>query len=290
MNRLWAVALILYLGALGDTWAAPIVVTDDVERSVRLNGPATRIVTLEPFLTELVFAVGAGSQLVGIAKGSNFPFETFAIPKVRGVSGFLDEQGAALKPDLVIASIDGINPDEVDRISAMGAAVFVAYARRLDHVPRLLRTFGILTGKGGESAASEYETRIEQIRQANRGKSKIPVMVEIQHRPITTVSASHFLNDALQVCAAENVFAAQVAVTPAVTWEQVYKRNPRAVVGFGSASSVDEFNGNWAMCRQLDAVREGRLLFLDTDVVQHPTTRTPDHVARLCRLLDTVRP
>ena len=283
-------ALALHAGTMEHTFGGPIVLTDDAERTVRLMGPATRVVTLEPFLTELVFAAGAGPQLVGVATGSYYPFETFAIPKVRSVDSFIFEQHSTMKPDLVLASIDGLNPDQVERISAMGTSVYVAYARRLDHVPRLLRTIGLLTAKNAEGAAQEYEETINRIRAAHRGKAKFPVFVEIRHRPLTTVSASHFLNDIVDLCGGQNVFATQTAITPEVLWDQVYRRTPRAILGFGSASSMDEFSGNWAVRRQLEAVREGRLLLLDTDVIQHPTTRTPGHVAQVCKLLDTVRP
>ena len=290
MKRAWLLVLALHLLTAGNLRAQPTVVTDDVERTVRLQKPPARIVTLEPFLTELVFALGRGAELVGIAQGSRYPFETYAIPKVRGISGFLQGQGAAMKPDLVIASIDGIDPDQMDRIAAMGPAVVVVHARRLNDVPRLLRLLGTLTSSDGESAAQGFENRLERMKAANRGKPRVSAMVEIQHRPLTTVSAGHFLTDALEICAADNVFAPQIAVTPEVPWDLVYRRNPRAIVGFGSASGEEEFKGNWAVRRALEAVREGRLLYMESDVVQHPSPRTPDDIARLCKLLDTVRP
>jgi len=290
MKRTWLLAFALNLIAVGDLGAATIVVTDDVERTVRLQKAPTRIVTLEPFLTELVFALGRGAELVGIAQGSRYPFETYAIPKVRGISGFMQGQAAVLKPDLVIASIDSIDPDQTDRIAAMGTAVAVVHARRLNDVPRLLRLLGTLTEGDGESVARDFEHRLEKMKSANLGKPRVSVMIEIQHRPLTTVSAGHFLTDALEICAASNVFSPQIAVTPEVPWELVYRRNPRAIVGFGSASGEEEFKGNWAVRRALEAVREGRLLYMESDVVQHPTPRTPDDVARLCKLLDTVRP
>jgi len=289
-SRLLALAWLVCSTVAAGAQAAPIGVTDDVGRGVYLHKAAARIVALEPFLTELVFAVGAGNRLVGIAKGSHYPFETFAIPKVRSPGAFILEQFASMKPDLVIVSIDSVDPEQVERMIAMGTSVYVVQVRGLEDIPRLLRTFGTLTSQDAEGVANQFEDRIGQLRKDNRGKRRISVMVELRHRPLTTVSAGHFLSEALEICGADNVFATQTALMPEVLWEQVYRRNPRAIVGIGSASNADEFTQNWSVRRQLEAVREGRLLFVNSDVVEQPTPRTPDDIAQLCKKLDAIRP
>ncbi len=269
---------------------AQVTLSDDVGRTVRLAKPAARIVTLEPFLTELVFAAGAGDRLVGVSSDSHYPFETFRIPKVRDVSTFLSGQVSSLKPDLVLAWAEAIEPEQVERITAAGMTVFVAHARRLDDVPRLLRSIGGLTGYDANLPAVGFERSLERLRQANATKPKVSAMVEVRHKPLTTVSARHFLSDALEVCRAENVFATQTAARPEVSVEQVMRRAPHVIIGFGSASSIEEFKGNWSLRQQLEAVRAGRLVFLQSDVIYQPTTRSLEHVAQLCERLDGVRP
>jgi iron complex transport system substrate-binding protein len=268
---------------------AQVSLTDDVGRPIRVAKPAERVVALEPFLTELVFAVGAGERLVGISSESRYPFETFRIAKVRDASAFIG-RAASLKPDLVLAWADSIEPEQVERITAAGMTVFVADAPRLADVPRLLRIIGALTGQNGNMAALDFEQGLERLQQSNIGKPKVGAMVEVRHKPLITVSARHFLSDALQICRAENVFATQVAAMPEVYLEQVMRRAPHVIIGFGSASSAEEFKTSWSVRQELEAVRAGRLLFLQSDVIKQPTTRSLEQVAQLCERLDSVRP
>lgn len=267
-----------------------VFVTDDVGRSIHVQTPAIRIVALEPFLTELVFAVGAGRQLVGVSFESRFPVDTFSIPKVRNAATFMIEQMAQMKPDLVLAWAESIDPDEVERISSSGTNIFVAQSRRLDDVPRLLGAIGTMTGHDASAIADTYTRRLDQLRALNAKKVKVSAFVEIRHRPLTTISSRHFLSDALEICRAENVFSTQVAITPEVYWEQVFRRSPQVIVGFGSASNAEEFERNWSVRRGLDAVRTERLVFVDSEVIQQPTTRTPEQVLQLCERIDRVRP
>src|SRR5688500_9987137 len=81
--------------------AAEIALRDDLGREVRLARPAGRIVTLAPFLTELVFSAGAGARLVGVSAHSDFPPEARALPRVASAAAFSVEAVAAVKPDLV---------------------------------------------------------------------------------------------------------------------------------------------------------------------------------------------
>src|SRR6185437_11124967 len=83
--------------------AAGISLTDDLGRKVRLEHPARRIVTLAPFLTELVYSAGAGERVVGVSAYSDWPPETRKLPQVASAAGTSIESIAALRPDLVLA-------------------------------------------------------------------------------------------------------------------------------------------------------------------------------------------
>jgi len=271
--------------------SAPLFVTDDGGRTVHMKEPAKRIVALEPFLAELVFALGAGKQLVGVNGDSSYPPEVFRIAKVSATpSIFILEQLPIMKPDLVLAWVETIQENEIERISAAGPAVFVADARHLEDVPRVLKALGVLLGRGAADVIEAYERKLDDLRAANARKVPVNAFVELQHRPLTTVSAKHFLSEALEVCRATNVFNTQIDVTPKVSWEQVERRNPWAIVGFGSSSNEEEFRRNWNLRRGLRAVQAGNFVYIPSDVTVQPTTRTPDDIERICVGLDRVRP
>lgn len=269
--------------------AAPIQLRDDLGRDVTLAGPAQRIVTLAPFLSELVFAAGAGGRIVGVSAYSDYPAEARRLPVVSSAAGLSIEPLAALHPDLVIAWRDSFRAEDIERIGGFGAAVYVAVGRRLDDVPRLLRVIGAATALDVSAQVSAFEREIAALRATYSSKPRIDAFLEIWHRPLTTVSGSHFINDALELCGARNVFKDLSGVAPQVAWEEVYARDPFVIVGTGSAASEAQFRANWGERATLSAVRAGRLVWADADTLQRPTTRTPRGIRRLCEAFDRAR-
>jgi iron complex transport system substrate-binding protein len=122
--------------------------TDGLNRTVTLKGPAKRVVSLAPSDTELLYEVGAGAQVVGVDDFSDFPAEVATLPKVGGSKGSYDLKAiAALKPDLVlVAQIN--TPALVQSLQDRGLTVF--YLKNPEHRVDLytnLQAVGTLMGK-----------------------------------------------------------------------------------------------------------------------------------------------
>ncbi len=102
-----------------------ITLTDGMKRTVTLAGPAQRVVSLAPNLTEILFAIGAGSQVVGRDEFSDYPAEVKSLPSVGGSMGKLNPEAIVnLKPDLVLAT--GINTnDQVLSLEKLGLTVYM---------------------------------------------------------------------------------------------------------------------------------------------------------------------
>jgi iron complex transport system substrate-binding protein len=269
--------------------AASISIKDDLDRSVELKQPAQRIVTLAPSLTELAFSVGAGSRVVGVSAYSDYPPEAKKLPQVSTAAAYSIESIAALKPDLVLAWRDSVRREDIERITAFGAAVFVAHSRNFEDVPRLLKAIGTLTGLDGAAPAAQYQAKLARVRRDYAGKRELSALLEIWNRPLTTIAGRHFMNEALEICGARNVFQDLDGVAPVVPWEEVYRRDPELVVGASSAAGAGEFRANWRERPTLRAVRSDRLVFVDADRIQRLTARTPDGIAALCEAIARVR-
>ena len=141
---------------------APVTVTDGLNRSVTLAaGAAQRVVSLAPSNTEILFAVGAGSQLVGRDEFSNYPAEALDIPSVGGSMGnYNAETIVSLKPDLVLAA--EINPPElVENLAGLGLTVYLLpNPTDIEGVYANLLTVAQLTGH-----TAEAETLVASLRQ-----------------------------------------------------------------------------------------------------------------------------
>lgn len=269
--------------------AAPIALTDDSGRKVELKAPAKRIVALAPFLTELAFSAGAGPRVVGVSAYSDYPAEARGLPQVSSAVGLSIESIAALRPDLALVWKDSVRSEELDRLKGFGIAVFVAQARTLEDVPRLMQAIGRLVGSDAAPQATAYREKLSRLRARHAGLAPIPVLLEVWHKPLTTIAGPHWINEALEVCGARNAFKDLPGVAPLVSWEDVYARDPAAIVGGGSGSSETEFLANWRARPTLAAVRSGRLVFIHPDTIQRPTARLAQGVEQLCAGLARVR-
>jgi iron complex transport system substrate-binding protein len=279
-----------FLATLAFAAPAQITMRDDLLRPIVVKEPATRIVTLAPFLTELVYAVGAGDRLVGVSQFSDYPPEARKLPQVATGAGFTLERIASLNPDLVLAWKDGIRREDAERISGFGAIVYVASARTLEDVPRLLEVIGLLTGTDGVRPKVDFQEKLTALRKKNEAKPRLTVFMEIWNRPLTTISGTHYMNQALEICHGDNVFKELTRVAPTVEWEDLYSRNPSVIVGAASAQDEKEFRSNWEIRPGLEAVKENRLVYIANDALLRPSTRVLTGIDELCTGLDKFRP
>jgi len=119
--------------------SAQISVRDDYGKEVRLEKPAGRIVSLAPHLTELVYAAGAGAQLVGAVEHSDFPAAASSLPRVGGDARIDLEAVIALRPELIVAWPNAGSLRAVERLAELGLPVFRSEPRELDDIARTWR-------------------------------------------------------------------------------------------------------------------------------------------------------
>ena len=285
----WAAAACAAAALHGAAACAAIELRDDAGREVRRASPARRVITLAPFLTEIAFEVGAGPRLVAVSEHSDWPEAARALPQVGNAFTFSLERIAALHPDLVLVWKDSVRSADIARLEGFGARVFVVDARTLADVPRALSNVARLAGGDATGALRDYRAKLESLRAAHASLAPIPVLLEIWHQPLTTVGGRHFMNEALAICGARNAFDDLPGVAPVVPWEEVYRRDPHAIVAVSEGMTREQFVASWRARPTLCAVKSGRLVFVSPDRLQRQSARLADGVGELCAALDRVR-
>jgi iron complex transport system substrate-binding protein len=268
---------------------AEISLVDDLGRRVTLAGPAKRVVTLAPSITEAAFAVGAGARVVGVSAWSDFPPEAARLPAVSTAFGVDLEALAKLAPDLVIAWKDSFRAADIPRLEALGARVVVVQSRTLAEIPRLLAVTAALTGTDASPATRAFEARLAAVRARHADRAPVRVFLEISHRPLMTVAGAHFMNEALAACGAANVFGELREVAPQVSWEELFARNPAAILGTGPEEGEADFHAAWRERAGLEAVRRGRVAFVASRALGRPSPRVVEGIEALCAAVDRVR-
>jgi iron complex transport system substrate-binding protein len=267
---------------------AAVEAIDDGGATVRLDRPAARVVSLAPHLTELMFAAGAGSRLVGVVRDSDFPPEARAIEQIGDAIGVDYERVLMLQPDLVLAWGSGNRISIVERLRSLGLSVLVLEPRRLEDIGRHLRLLGSLTGtdETARRAADAYDARLAALRAGARG-APVDVMFELWHHPIMTVNGEHMVSDVLRTCGGRNVFGDLPQLAAEVSLEQVLVRDPEAIVVGSEAPGAGI--ADWRGYPYLRAVADGRVFQVPADLITRQTPRILDAAAQICGDLDRVR-
>lgn len=289
-NRLFAAFTAILAFSLPAA-AADLVFKDDTGKEVRLKGPAKRIVALAPHIAESLYAVGAGSQLVGTVDYSDYPPEAKKVARVGGYSRVDLEAVAALKPDLVLAWESGNNMNQVDKLKALGLTVYVSQPNRMEDVAGQLERLGQLAGTENvaKAAADRFRQRIESLRKANAGKPPVRVFYQIWKTPLMTVGGPQIISDAIKLCGGENVFGQINKMAPTVSVEAVLEANPEAIIATGMGDARPDWLGDWDQWTQLLAVKRKNLFHINPDIMQRHTPRILDGAEKLCAALDTAR-
>ncbi len=261
--------------------AAAMQVVDDSGQSLEWARPPQRIVSLTPHLTELLFAVGAGSQLVGVDSASDYPAAAQALPRIGDYSRVNFEHILALKPDLVVVWLDGNRAADIHGLKKMGLPVLHTRATKLDDVARLLRLLGQTTGHvaQGDAAARDFSARLAALHVPISNRPPLAVFYQVWDRPLMTVGGTHWISDALAVCGARNVFADLRAASPVVSREAVLRRAPALIV---SGSDAPDVRRQWQRFASLPAVKKNAFVRVDADLLHRPTPRLIEGVAELC--------
>jgi len=243
-----------------------IVAVDDAGDTLRLDAPARRIVSLDPTTTELLFAIGAGSAIVGRTDACDFPAGARAVPSLGGGIPPTVEAVVGARPDLVLLYHAAVNAQPAARLRALGIPLARLRTDRLDAVPRLTRMLGELTGasRGADSVAEAYARDIARERDASRDAraTPLPVVIVAWTQPLIVLGAGSYVSEAVELAGARNIFDDISAPSAQVTLEAVVDRAPRAVIAM-DASGVSSLRPEWPVIR------------LQESAYNHPGPRMP---------------
>ena len=213
-----------------------ITVIDRVGRSVTIDHIPQRIVSLTPSTTELLFAIGAGSSVVGATKHCNYPAEATEIPRVG--SGLLEgtsrEAILALNPDLVLCKWDTHEP-LVALFERVGIPTINLGAETLDELFGEARLLGRATGHEQQAEALIKQMTERRDRLIKRVATLAPgqqrsVFYEVWDDPLMTAGSKSFIGELLHMGRMKNIFEDTNVPYPRVSSEVVVDRNPDVIL------------------------------------------------------------
>ena len=285
--RLTQIALLICSTA---ALAQPITVTDDDGRSITLEQPAQRIISLAPSLTELLFAAGAGEHVVGVSEYSDYPPEAASKPIVGRYDLLNMEAIVALGPDLIVAWRSGNPRAGVQRLIDLGFNVYVAEPTTLASIADHIDSFALLAGtqQTGGATSRYFRDRLAELSAEFQSRDRVSVFYQVWNEPLISVGGNELINDIITLCGGSNIFA-DLGLAPKVSEEAVLQRDPQAIIASGMDVSRPEWLDEWLRWPQLQAVANNDLYFIPPDLVQRHSLRVLSGAEQMCQHIETVR-
>jgi iron complex transport system substrate-binding protein len=233
---------------------------------------ALRVVSLAPSLTREVYDLQAGDLLVGAT--SYCPLPGGSSVRIVGSPGRINIEGVyALRPDLVLASTDCNGRSDVDALRRLGCTVkvFAGCESFSCMCESFLELGGILDRRArAEAVLKDVKARLAGAQDKLRGRARPRVFWQIGAAPLVTASNATFSGEFLVRAGAENIFGDAPTAYPRVNAEEVLRRNPDVII---VVSRMEPGAGPspWERFNAVEAVKKGRIVELDADLVCQPT-------------------
>ncbi|WP_394777913.1 cobalamin-binding protein [Undibacterium sp.] len=271
---------------------ATVSVQDDAQHAVSLDKPAQRIISLAPHTTEILFAAGAGPQVVGVSEYSDFPEQAKKIPSVGNVFALDIERVLALKPDLVVVWGTGNGAALADKLRGLHLNVYQSDPHDYEGIASSIERLAVLAGTPaiGNKAAAAFRQRLDSLRTTYRqapDAKPVTVFYQIWRSPLMTLNDTHMVSSAIRLCGGENIFGKQREVSPTVNVEAVLKANPEVIMT--TDGEKQDSLADWLRFSKLSAVEHANLYVVKGDWINRSGPRILDGTEAVCKFLDSAR-
>ncbi len=262
-------------------------VVDDLGRSVGIDSAARRIVSLAPSLTEMLFALDADTQVVGVTSFCDYPPAAARKAVVGDLVTPDIERILALNPDLVLISVEGNSQHTFTMLEQLGVRTFVSNPRDIQGVYKSMRDIGMLLGaadraKGVVDSLRRLERRLRDARPARSAS----VLILLSLQPLMSVGSGTFVDEVIALAGGRNAAAGLAGNYPTLNREILLRMNPDIVL-YPDDMGIDEeqLRSGFPEWRELGAMQRGAFWRIDADLYLRPGPRVFQAAAELQRLL-----
>src|SRR5271157_4031905 len=281
---LLAVPLLLLLSGA----ASARTVKDQTGRSVNVPNNPHRLVSLAPNITEIVYALGLGDELVGDTDYCDFPPQAKNKPHVGTMVNPSLERIVALKPDLALGTPEANRRETADQLERLGIPLYGVTASTLAGTLASMEDLGQILGHVAEarSLVAKLQVRIDSVEKRIAGQPKPKVLFVVWYRPLITVGPNSFVADVIRAAGGVPIGENLKGEWPRLTLEELLPRNPDVILLPKTESfspTEDEFRRlpGW---KELGAVKEGHMYFV-SETIMRPGPRLVDALEELAGVL-----
>ena len=275
------IILLILVGLYTAVNASEIVVSDDWQRTVSLNAPAHRIITLAPHLTELVYSAGGSEYLVGVSEHSDYPPQVLNLPVVADYRTFNQELLLKLAPDLILVWGVMLKQPVFRRLNATGYNFYVSQPNDFEDIANTLEDIGTLIGQSQTSIAraDEFRRTLESLRRTVQTSRKTAYLLWL--KPTLSVNRTSWMSKAIGLCGGINIYADLEPQVVRLSRETLLLSNLDYVIhsfesGIDKETIVNLFG------------KEIPSRYIESDLIQRPSLRIVQGVEKICRVYNPI--
>lgn len=267
-------------------WLLALVAGGCRQPSVHLpSGPAQRVVSLAPSITELLFALGAGGQVVGRTVYCKYPPASLGVPSVGDGLNPNVEAIVARRPDLVVLYRSPHTAAAARQLETLDVRSLVLRHDRLEDIAHTARLLGQATGH--TAAGNAIAHTIDSLLEAPLPPGlRVRLAVVVWDNPPIVIAGGSYLDQLIRLAGARNAFSDLATPSATVSIETIAARDPDLILVLrerdDTASPAYAKRPEWRVVR---AVRQNRFVILPAELFGQPSPRAPEAVAWLRRHL-----
>ncbi len=272
--------------------AFPMTITDDDGVKVTIDHAPTRIVTFAPSMTEIVYALGLGDEVVGVSGPyDNYPSQAATVEQVGGAGDFgVDpdvEKVVALQPDLFL-TIAGGDQWKV-KLRDLGIPVVTLNATGFDDLVHDIRTVGTVTGavQPADALATKMEADGKAVTAQVAAEPAVSCFYEVYFPPLTTVGPNTFIYDLLERAGCDPVSSAAKSDYPEWSVDDLVAEGPAVYIATDESGVDVRQISKRAGFSAIPAIANGRVVIVTSDLISRPGPRV---VEGLQQLADALHP
>ncbi|HEX3145051.1 MAG TPA: cobalamin-binding protein [Pyrinomonadaceae bacterium] len=262
-------------------------VTDEAGRRVRIPQKIDRIVSLAPNLTEIVYAVGAGEQLVGDTEYCDYPPQAKNVAKIGDTLHPSIERIIALKPQIVLVSTASQLESFTKQLDEQHIAVYVTEPQNLDDALKSIQTLGDALNHHDKATTlvDELRRRSSAVENAVKASQPVKVFYQVSGEPLYTIGRESYLTDLVRRAGGVSVTADVPGAFPRFSDEAALALRPDAVI-LSTGGSMGEANATIApSLKNSPAVLNNRVYRINGDLLSRPGPRLVDGLEAIARAL-----
>lgn len=261
---------------------------DDAGRKLYIAKAPTRVVSLAPSITEMLFALGLDEQIVGVTEFCDFPEAAAAKPKVGYANPNL-ESLVALRPEMIVAPREFLRANVLVKLDELKIPVFLLDASSLENIFAHIHQLGRIFDRSTIAHATTLAMRkhMAEISSLVEPLPRRRVLYVLNSQPLITVGPGSYIHQMIGLAGGINIASGASAPYPRLTMETVLKENPEVVIfPMGSVETVprSEQEG-WRRWTTLSAVQQGHLREVSANALNRPGPRVMEGLEQLARVI-----